>query len=405
MTEGNLVKWSKTVGDHVARGDVLAEVETDKATMEVEAVDEGVLSEILVAAGTDSVAVNTPIATLEATDEKGVAVVNSFSAIEPRSHSMESSAAKRKQVSLRPQISTSIPHKTAMPGPCETAKRISISPLARRTARQSNVAIDTLQGSGPRGRIVVADVIAAISDAQPATERKVAVASERFSVVKLSNMRQAIAARVSEAKRSIPHFYLTIDCDVDLLLELRAKLNSLPDSNQKASITDFIIRASALALKNVPEANACWSDGEIQRWNTVDIAVAVALEDGLVTPIVREAENKSVSQISLEMARLTSAAKQGQLKPAQFQGGSFSISNLGMYGVRHFEAIVNPPHAAILAVGACGRRPIVVDDRVSIATMMSCTLSADHRIIDGAVGAALLAEFKKLIENPLALLR
>jgi pyruvate dehydrogenase E2 component (dihydrolipoamide acetyltransferase) len=403
MTEGNLVKWLKQVGDCVARGDVLAEVETDKATMEVEAVDEGVLVEILVAAGTSNVGVNEPIATLEAAGEKAIALT-ARSSIGSRPHGKEPPPVKQAEVVRLPQSPGHKPNIAAV-RPSSAGNRIFISPLARRTAGQSNVGIDLLRGSGPRGRIVVADVIAEISNRPAGMERDVIAAGERFSVVRPTSMRQAIASRVSEAKRSIPHFYLTIDCNVDTLLELRRKLNDHPDNRRKVSITDFIIRASALALKNVPEANACWSDGEIHRWNTVDIAVAVALEDGLITPIVSGAENRSVDQIAAEMMRLTSAAKLGQLRSEEFKGGSFSISNLGMYGIRHFEAIVNPPHAAILAVGACERRPVVIDDQISIATIMSCTLSADHRIIDGAGGAILLGEFKKLIENPLALIR
>jgi len=403
MTEGNLVRWIKKVGDRVTRGDILAEVETDKATMEVEAADEGVLAEILVAEGTNSIAINTPIATLDVADGKSTESADALSAIEHNPHH-ERSPPKR--IEAPRQTSKSAPATAVARRLLESGNRISISPLARRTAARSKVEVAGLRGSGPQGRIVVADVIAAISRGSFEMQRGVATADDpRFSVVKPSNIRRAIAARLSDAKRNIPHFYLTVDCNVDSLLELRTRLNDLSGSKQKASITDFIIRASALALKITPEANACWSNGEIHRWNTVDIAVAVALEDGLIAPIVRAAEKRSVDQIAAEMARLASAAKQGLLKTEELQGGSFSISNLGMYGIRQFEAIVNPPHAAILAVAACERRPVIVDDRISIATMMTCTLSADHRILDGASGAVLLREFKTLIENPLALMR
>lgn len=398
MVEGNLTRWLKKVGDQVARGEVIAEVETDKATMEIEATEEGILSEILVLEGTSNVKVNAPIATLGGSGQA-----------EPPlpAPSVVPANVARPQAAVDPVPSalsrSPAPRSVAANKPSGTQRRIAISPLARRKALEFGVEIDGLRGSGPRGRIVLVDVvgvaqkIAARSGSEPGR-------GGGFTAIKPSNMRSTIAMRVTGAKQTIPHFYLTIDCNVDAALDLRRTLNSLPDAARRLSITDLVIRASALALKKVPDANSSWYDGEIRQWDTADIAIAVALESGLITPIVRQAESKSVTEISAEMERLVSAAKTGQLRPEEFQGGTFSISNLGMYGISQFEAIINPPHAAILAVGACERRPIVKGDDVAIATMMTCTFSGDHRVIDGAGGALFLSEFRKFIESPLTLM-
>jgi pyruvate dehydrogenase E2 component (dihydrolipoamide acetyltransferase) len=402
MTEGNLAKWHKRMGDRVELGDILADVETDKATMEVEAVAAGTLGQILVPEGSQGVKINQPIAILLSAGESLSDIVGQPVSIKAPADDRHGGVAiprKEKQIaqSLRPIISAAAPR--------QAGERIMISPLARRLAQQGQLNISGIRGSGPGGRIVRADVLAALAESERHHDRSSTSAnSGSFTVSKVSNMRRIIAARVSEAKRSVPHFYLTIDCRIEALLDLRRELNALPNASYKISVTDLIIRASAIALTKVPQANASWKDDEILQWNSVDIAVAVALDDGLITPIVRQANEKTVAQISTEMTRLAADARSGRLKPEEFQGGTFSISNLGMYGVRQFDAIINAPHAAILAVGIGERRPIVVGEQLVIGTVMTCTLSADHRIIDGALGAALLSEFKKLIEQPLGLI-
>jgi pyruvate dehydrogenase E2 component (dihydrolipoamide acetyltransferase) len=418
MTEGNVTKWLKREGEEVHSGDVLAEIETDKATMEFEAVDDGRLGKILVPDGAQGIKVNQPIALLLGEGE-------------------DASALEKLDVSA-PQTVTAPPEQApakarsapeAPPAPARGNGRIFASPLARRMAQQAGLDLAAIAGSGPQGRIVKADIEAALSADRgaPAITRPVvqpqsaplaapaaapALSKERVLALSgnppyterpLTAMRRVIARRLTESKQTVPHFYLTVDCEIDELLKFRAELNGKSDA-YRISVNDFVIRAAALALRQVPAANASWSDEAILLGDPVDIAVAVALEDGLITPIVKYADRKGLATIANETKDLAARARAGKLKLEEFQGGTFSISNLGMFGVRDFAAVINPPHGGILAVGAGEQRPIVKNGALAIATVMSCTLSCDHRAVDGAVGAQFLAAFKKLVEDPLTML-
>ena len=422
MTEGNLARWLKKEGETVKSGEVIAEIETDKATMEVEAVDEGVLAKILVPAGTEGVKVNTPIALLLGEGEDA-------SALEapPATAPAAAAAPARGNGEAKPTAPAPAP---PAPAPAVAAGaqegRIFASPLARRMAAQAGLDLRTIKGTGPGGRIVKADIEAALAAPRPvAAPAAPAVAPApgpvapvpaptpvpvspppgvAFDEIPLSNMRKTIARRLAEAKATIPHFYLTIDVGLDALLDLRAKLNARPKVDYKLSVNDFIIKAVALALKKVPDCNASFAGDKILRWRDVDVAVAVAIEGGLITPVVRKADQKTLSVISAEMKDLAARARAGKLKPEEFQGGGFTISNLGMYGIREFAAIINPPQACILAVGAAEKRPVVEGEAIVARTLMTVTLSTDHRVVDGALGAEFLQAFKGLIEDPMGLL-
>jgi pyruvate dehydrogenase E2 component (dihydrolipoamide acetyltransferase) len=416
MTEGNLAKWLKKEGDEVHSGDVLAEIETDKATMEVEAVDDGKIGRILVPEGAEGIKVNAPIALLLGEDEDASALANfSISAREPAQPATPIAA---------PEPPPAAPPATAA---ARGDGRIFASPLARRMAQQAGLDLGAIRGSGPQGRIVKADIEAALSAArappapsparpaaapQPLPAAALVLPKERVAALAgnppyterpLTAMRRVIARRLTESKQTVPHFYLTIDCEIDELLKIRTELNTKSDA-YRISVNDFVIRATALALRQVPTANASWSDEAILLWDTVDIAVAVALDDGLITPIVKAADRKGLAAIANETRDLVARARAGKLKLEEFQGGTFSISNLGMYGVRDFAAVINPPHGGILAVGAGEQRPVVRNGVLAVATVMSCTLSCDHRAVDGAVGAQFLAALKKLVEDPLTML-
>jgi pyruvate dehydrogenase E2 component (dihydrolipoamide acetyltransferase) len=407
MTEGTLAKWLVREGDAIKSGMVIAEIETDKATMEFEAVDEGVLGSILVPAGTEHVAVNAPIAVLV---QEGESVAAAAAPAAPK-------PAPKAAAAPAPVAAAAAPAKpTASAAPPPGAGRVFVSPLARRMAEQAGLDLAAVAGSGPHGRIVKSDIEKALAGAAPAVARAPAAAppppapaviapppGAAYIEVPLNNVRKVIARRLSEAKQSIPHFYLTVDCAIDELLALRAKLNARADG-YKLSVNDFIVRAVALALVKVPDCNAAWGGDKILRYTSVDVSVAVALDGGLITPIVRSADRKGLAQISNEMKDLAARAKAGKLKPEEFQGGGFSISNLGMYGIRDFIAVINPPQAGILAIGAGEQRPVVKDGALAVATMMTCTLSADHRVIDGALGAQFLAVFKGYVEEPLTML-
>ena len=423
MTEGNLARWLKKEGETVKSGEVIAEIETDKATMEVEAVDEGVLAKILVPAGTEGVKVNTPIALLLGEGEDA-------SALEapPATAPAAAAAPARGNGEAKPTAPAPAP---PAPAPAVAAGaqegRIFASPLARRMAAQAGLDLRTIKGTGPGGRIVKADIEAALAAPRPVAAPPAAPAvapapatvapvpaptpapvspppGVAFDEIPLSNMRKTIARRLSEAKATIPHFYLTIDVGLDALLDLRAKLNARPKVDYKLSVNDFIIKAVALALKKVPDCNASFAGDKILRWRDVDVAVAVAIEGGLITPVVRKADQKTLSVISAEMKDLAARARAGKLKPEEFQGGGFTISNLGMYGIREFAAIINPPQACILAVGAAEKRPVVEGEAIVARTLMTVTLSTDHRVVDGALGAEFLQAFKGLIEDPMGLL-
>ena len=407
MTEGNVASWFKNEGDPVAAGDILCEIETDKATMEVEATDEGTLGRIVVPAGTEAVPVNAVIGLILEEDEDAAALDGAAPA---------ASAAPPAAPAAAPAAAEPAPEAAAAEPAREPGARIFASPLARRMAKQAGLALEAMTGTGPKGRIVKADIEAAIAAAAaaPAAPAPAPVAPARapaappaaaYQDTPASTMRKVIAQRLQEAKREVPHFYLTVDCTVDALLETRATLNGRSDS-YNLSVNDFVIRAAALALRKVPAANASWVDGTLRRYGSVDVSVAVAIEDGLVTPIVRNADHKGLAEISAEVRELAgrARAKPMGLAPEEYQGGTFSVSNLGMYGIKEFAAIINPPQSMILAVGTAEQRPVVKDGALAVATQMSCTLSVDHRVVDGALGATFLQAFKGLIEDPLTML-
>ncbi len=415
MTEGNLVRWLVKEGDKVSAGDLLAEIETDKATMEMECIDDGTVGKILIAEGTEEIAVNTPLAVLLAEGED--ASVLEGMAVEAPPPPPAATAPEPVAASA-PAAPT--PSVAPAPAPQATGTaRVAASPLARRLAEQAGIDLTALAGSGPRGRIVKRDVEQAISSggaggapAAPATPETtmpvpVAGAPGAFTDVRIDLMRKTVALRLTESKQNVPHFYINVDCRIDRLLAMRKELNAKSPEGEdafKVSVNDFVIRAMALALKKVPEANAAWVETAIRRFESADIAVAVAVEGGLITPVIRGADHKGLAEISNEMQHLAARAREKKLLPEDYEGGTFSVSNLGMYGVRDFSAIINPPQAGILAVGAGEQRPVVDDGALGIATVMTCTLSCDHRVIDGALGAELLAAFKGFIEDPLTMM-
>ncbi len=427
MTEGTLAKWHVKEGDTVESGDVIAEIETDKATMEVEAVDEGKIGKILVAEGSEGVAVNEVIALLleEDEDESALDGADTSAANTSGGDSAPASEEKAPQVAEKPAATGG--DKPAPAAPVSGGERIKASPLARRIAANEGVDLSGVSGSGPRGRIVKRDVEAALSskpaeksaasedakpDAAPAAASAPAVSGwnpdlsglPEYEEIPNSGMRKTIARRLTESKQQVPHFYLTVDCELDNLLATRKQLNEKAGEGVKISVNDFIIRAVSLALKKVPAANSIWTDKATLQCKQQDISVAVAIDGGLITPVVRDAGSKGLAEISTEMKALAGKARDGKLMPEDYQGGTFSVSNLGMFGIKEFSAIINPPQGCILAVGAGEQRPVVKDGALAIATVMSCTLSVDHRAVDGAVGAQFMAEFKKLIEDPLSML-
>ena len=418
MTEGTLARWLKKEGDSIRAGDVIAEIETDKATMEVEAVDEGVLGRILVADGTEGVKVNAPIAVLV---DQGEAVPTAAAPATPAPVAAPIAA---------PAAAT--PTVAASAAPAATSgDRVVASPLAKRMAQQAGLSLAGLAGTGPGGRIVKVDVEAALSRptaapapvaaapvvaAAPAPAPKPVAASSIAAPHRLvphSSMRKVIAKRLTEAKSTIPHIYVSMDIEIDALLKLAAELTERSPKNRDGtpgpgafflSVNDMVIKASARALRLVPGVNASWTDDGMVLYDNVDISVAVSIPDGLITPIIRNADRKGLSEISLEMRELAGRAKLGKLKLDEFQGGGFSISNMGMFGVTAFSAIINPPQAAILAVGAGAKRAVVKGGELAVATVMTCTLSADHRAIDGALAAQFMSTLKRVIEDPISLM-
>ncbi|MBD9526907.1 pyruvate dehydrogenase complex dihydrolipoamide acetyltransferase [Paracoccus sp. PAR01] len=418
MEEGTLAKWLVKEGDEVKSGDVIAEIETDKATMEFEAVDEGKIGKILIAEGTAGVKVNTAIAVLLEEGESADAI----------------SAAPAAKAAAAPKAEAAAPAPAAASAPASAApkaadgNRIFASPLARRIAADKGIDLAGVTGSGPYGRIVKADVEgakpgaakpavaaeapkaapapAAVAAAGPSTETILKMYADRETIeVALDGMRRTIAARLTEAKQTIPHFYLRRSAKLDALMEFRAMLNKQLDSRGvKLSVNDFIIKACALALQEVPDANAVWAGDRILKLKPSDVAVAVAIEGGLFTPVLKDAQQKTLSALSAEMKDLATRAKSKKLAPHEYQGGSFAISNLGMFGIENFDAVINPPHGAILAVGAGIQTPVVENGEVVIRNVMSMTLSVDHRVIDGALGAQLLAKIVGHLENPMGML-
>jgi pyruvate dehydrogenase E2 component (dihydrolipoamide acetyltransferase) len=434
MTEGTLARWLKKEGDDVRAGDVIAEIETDKATMEVEAVDEGTLGKILVPDGTANVQVNAPIAVLIGEGEDASAAPTpAVEAKAPPSVSPTSAGAAPPEAPAPEGVSSRAPQPSqpATPGEAHDASgRIFASPLARRMAKQAGIDLSMLKGSGPNGRIVRIDIEAAQQGTAPAAEAakpqqaaqpaaapapvaaapaptKAAPITAPHTMVPHTTMRRVIAKRLTESKQTVPHFYVTVDVQIDALLKLRADLNAKSPKDAgafKLSVNDLIIKAAAVTLRRIPRVNASWTEEGVAEYHDVDISVAVSIADGLITPIVRRADQKGLAAISAEMKDLAARAKSGKLKPEEFQGGGFSISNMGMFGVREFAAIINPPQGAILAIGAGEPRPVVKDGQLAIATVMSCTLSVDHRVVDGALGAEWLAAFKAVLEDPLSLM-
>ncbi|MDB2531080.1 pyruvate dehydrogenase complex dihydrolipoamide acetyltransferase [Alphaproteobacteria bacterium] len=412
MTTGTLAKWLVGEGDRVNSGDVIAEIETDKATMEVESVDDGVMAKIFVDAGAENVAVGAVIAVL-AEDGETASDVAKAGLQEPSSPVPVTSVAVEAKERAEPAPVTAAPVK-AVPAPQTKSSdkpRIFASPLARRIAADRNIALEGIIGSGPYGRILrrdvesvatapIAQTTAALAGATPAG----ATQQGDSYLVANSQMRKAIASRLQDSKQQAPHFYLTVDCVIDNLLEARKSLNAKAAEGIKISVNDMIIRAAAMALIAVPEANASWEGENTRLFRHADIAMAVAIDGGLITPIVWAAEQKGLAALSQVTTDLAARARDGKLAANEYTGGSFTISNLGMFGVREFAAVINPPHGGILAVGAGEQRPIVIDGNLAVATVMSVTLSADHRAVDGAVGARWLQAFKGFVENPVTML-
>ncbi len=405
MEEGTLVKWLVKEGDHVSSGDLIAEIETDKATMELECSDEGKIGKFLVSEGTEGVEVNKTIALILEEGENEDALKDAPAAAAP----------KAPKVAPQPTVSDSV----------ASADRIKVSPLAKRLAAQAGLDLAAIKGSGPHGRIVKRDIEAASGGAvgfpgaaaataqvvpfqtMPSSPQESGVPQGSYDEVPMSAMRKVVARRMTESKQTVPHFRLTIDCEIDKLLALQEELNSRSPAGEgafKIGINDFIVRASALALKKIPGVNASFAGDKILLHHHADIALAVALDDGLMTPIVWKAETKGLQEISADMKDKIARARNKRLLPEEYQGGTFSISNLGMFGVDEFSAVINPPHGAILAVGQGKKRPIVKNDALSVATVMSCTMSCDHRVVDGALGAQWLRVFKGYIEDPVTML-
>ncbi|RVD36535.1 pyruvate dehydrogenase complex dihydrolipoamide acetyltransferase [Mesorhizobium sp. M4B.F.Ca.ET.019.03.1.1] len=440
MEEGNLSKWLVKEGDKVSPGDVIAEIETDKATMEVEAVDEGTVAKLVVPAGTEGVKVNALIAILAGEGEDAGAAAKGGGDAAPKAEAPKAEAPKAE--APKPAAAAAPAPAKAEPAPAANGHaggdRTFASPLARRIAKDAGVDVANVTGTGPHGRVVKADVEAAIAGggakaapaakapagapaAAPAAAPKAMsddqvlklFADGSYELVPHDNMRKTIARRLVEAKSTIPHFYLTLDCELDALLALRTQLNAAAPVKKtekgevpayKLSVNDMVIKAMAMALMAVPDANASWTDSAMVKHKHADVGVAVSIPGGLITPIIRHADEKTLSTISNEMKDLASRARSRKLKPEEYQGGTTAVSNLGMFGIKDFAAVINPPHATILAVGAGEQRAVVKNGEIKIANVMSVTLSTDHRAVDGALGAELLGAFKRMIENPMGML-
>ncbi|PWJ85747.1 pyruvate dehydrogenase E2 component (dihydrolipoamide acetyltransferase) [Pseudaminobacter salicylatoxidans] len=432
MEEGNLAKWLVKEGDQVSPGDVIAEIETDKATMEVEAVDEGTVAKLVVPAGTEGVKVNAVIAILAGEGEDAGAAAKAGGDA-PKAEVAAPAPAKVEEAKPQPAPVAQVARAVVANGkPASQEGRMFASPLARRIAKDAGVDIAAIKGTGPRGRVVKADVETAIAgggakaapSVAPAATAPAPKAMSDEQVLKLfeegsyeliphDGMRKTIARRLVEAKSTIPHFYLTLDCEIDALLALRTQLNAAAPTRKtdkgdvpayKLSVNDMIIKAMALALRDVPTANVSWTESAMVQHKHSDVGVAVSIPGGLITPIVRKADEKSLSTISNEMKDLAARARERKLKPEEYQGGTTAVSNLGMFGIKDFAAVINPPHATILAVGAGEERAVVKNGEIRIGNVMSVTLSTDHRAVDGALGAELLAAFKRYIENPMGML-
>src|SRR6266852_2669334 len=431
MEKGNLAKWLKKEGDKVKSGDVIAEIETDKATMEVEAVDEGTIAKILVPEGTQDVAVNDVIAVLAGDGEDvkaaGAGAATAPPKAAPSAEAKSAPAAAAAPKAAAPAAAVPAPQAAAAPQANGHA-RIFSSPLARRLAKEAGIELGRINGSGPHGRVIARDVEeaksgkglkapAAAPSGTPAiapamSDKQVLALFEpgSYEVIPHDGMRRTIAQRLTASIQTVPHFYLTMDCDIGKLLAAREEINTAAPKDKekkplyKLSVNDFVIKALAVALQRIPNCNVSWTDGGMLKHKHSDVGVAVAMPGGLITPIIRKAETKSLSTISGEMKDFAARARARKLKPEEYQGGTTAVSNLGMYGINHFTAVINPPHATILAVGTSEERPVVRGGKIEIAHMMSVTLSCDHRAIDGALGAELIGAFKVLIENPVMMM-
>ncbi|SNS59700.1 pyruvate dehydrogenase E2 component (dihydrolipoamide acetyltransferase) [Sphingomonas laterariae] len=410
MEEGTLAKWLVKEGDEVKSGDLLAEIETDKATMEFEAVDEGTIAKILIPEGTDGVKVGAVIALIAGEGEDASAAA---AAPAPKAEKPAAPAPKAEPEVAAKAAPTPAP--AAAPVPASTDDRVKATPLARRIAQAQGIDLASVAGTGPNGRIVKADVEggkpaaaaapAAQAPAAPIATPAAAPAGIPSETIKLSNMRKTIAKRLTESKQTVPHYYLTIDCNLDALLKLRGELNAgLEGRGIKLSVNDLLVKALGVALAEVPDANVQFAGDTLVKFQRSDISMAVAIPGGLITPVITDVVNKPLSRIATEAKDLAARARDGKLAPEEYQGGTASISNLGMYGIKQFDAVINPPQGMILAVGAGEKRPYVVNDALAMATVMTATGSFDHRAIDGAVGAELMAAFKRLVEKPLGML-
>ena len=423
MTEGSLAKWCKNVGDEVKPGDIIAEVETDKATMEIESVDEGVLEKILFNDGTEGIGVNSLIAILKSKNDTEQDIKDILDTHDSANNTMEIvinevndkeevseivkkapelninplNDAKVKEVIDNPVVSNELTSNNNL------GIKITASPLAKRIALQNNIDLKNIIGSGPRGRIVKADLDNYFNKSINLNNKSNFTNKENIRK-KTSSMRKIIAERLSFSKKEVPHFYLSIDCNVDNLIKSREEINKTFNKELKISVNDFIIKAMSTALFNVPEANCTWGKDEMVFFGSVDVSVAIAVEGGLFTPVIKNANYLNLRNISVQMKDYVIKANAGKLLPEDYEGGNFSISNLGMYGIDSFSAIINPPQSGILAVGSISKKPVVIDNEVKICNIMTCQLSGDHRAIDGAVGARLLKEFKSLIENPVKMI-
>ncbi len=431
MEEGNLSKWLVKEGDAVKSGDVIAEIETDKATMEVEAVDEGTVAKIVVPAGTEGVKVNSLIAILAADGEDVKAAASAGGDAPAPKAEAAPAATPAPAAKSEPAPAQAAPTPATASAAKADGNRTFSSPLARRLAKEAGLDISAITGSGPHGRVVKADVEAATSGggakkaaatpaAAAASAAPLAKGASDEAVLKLfeegsyelvphDGMRKTIARRLVESKQTVPHFYVSVDCELDALMALRAQLNSAAPERDgkpayKLSVNDMVIKAMALALRDVPDANVSWTEQAMVKHKHSDVGVAVSIPGGLITPIIRHAETKSLSAISNEMKDLGKRAKERKLKPEEYQGGTTSVSNMGMMGVKNFAAVINPPHATILAVGAGEQRVVVKNGEIAIVQAMTVTLSTDHRCVDGALGAELLGAFKRYIENPMGML-
>jgi len=401
MKEGNLAKWVKKEGDKIKAGEVIAEIETDKATMEVEAVDEGILGKILVNEGTENVAVNSCIALILEDGEDKKALENYASKAAPTEVAAPKAEEKKEEKTV-----ANAPAAQQNQSSASFSSHVKASPLAKRIAKDEGVTLSQINGSGPHGRIIKEDVLGFINSGGSAKGVVRRNPQETYAV-KNNNMRKVIAKRLLESKQTVPHFYLSCEFNISKLQELRSALNEVAPLDEngnpayKISVNDLIIKAVAMSLKKVPEANSSWTDDAVLIYNNIDISMAVAIDGGLITPIIKNADQKTIQAISTETKQLAKKARDGKLQPEEFQGGSFSISNLGMFGIDNFSAIVNPPQSCILAVARAVDKPIVDHGQIKIASMMNVTLSSDHRSVDGSVGAEFLKALRRYIEHPI----